>query len=193
MLEVLYDIEKKFDIQCANKEYISIFISSNNNYAKEVVYRVCDELFQNNITYFMAEGYPDNLNDIIEDLKINAIAYNKGVIKKFSVKQLPCILYKEIINNIEEVLECWSSTIYEKRCIYICTKEDIGFEEGLIEAVNNSDEKYNCYSETDCMIESAQDAEYKNSFIITVKRIYLDSIINIISEETKKFAIISKK
>ena len=179
MLDVLYDFSSEFEIPTLDGEECTILVSSDDNVSCNVVYDILVNVFLNNELVFKASGLPDNISCVLEMIRNCRPIHFEGDSRKFFVKRQPEV-YAKIPDKkvLHDIINDWTSTIYERRFLYVLKDGQFNHLRDIIEknVYIDSNNLINSWKYLNCMIENAPDAKNHNSFVLTFRRDYFYEI-----------------
>ena len=92
----------------------------------KIVHEIIEKAFKGKFFVFKAIGLPENIIDVMNEIKMYNIYYHKGDSDKFYIKRYPECVAVIDENIIPKILTgCWSNSICERRRIYVLDKENI--------------------------------------------------------------------
>ncbi|MFR2190492.1 MAG: hypothetical protein ACLT0D_02480 [Anaerovoracaceae bacterium] len=173
-----------FSLNCDYTSNI-ITISSVDDYSCKIVDSIINCFFDNNAKLYFASGLPDNIDEIYEDIKQFNPYYNAEDSKKFYIRRYPQIcadLSEEKI--LSDLVNDWTSTIYETRKIIILTKKQKqDLLSDFINGINFQSKSDRYFRERSvCVIENAPEAENDNTFILKSDKEHIKALNNFITQ-----------
>jgi len=179
MLDVLYELSSEFEIPTLDGEECTILISSDDNVSCNIVYNILVNVFLNNELIFKASGFPDNINCVLEMIHNCSPIHFEGDSKKFFVKKQPEV-YAKISDKkvLSDIINDWTSTVYERRFLYVLKEGQFNHLRDIIEknVYVDSNNLLSSWTHLNCLIENAPDAKNHNTFILTFRKEYLCEI-----------------
>lgn len=163
------DASKKYHKSIDLRDEYTFVLGSDDCTSCEIVNRIISTYLDKDGLLFKASGLTDNIEEIAR-LNTGDIQYYEGKRHMFFSKMPECFFSLEQA-NLNQVLDEWVSTIYERRYIYVYPREN---HDKIVEildkyAYKDSNNLVEIWPFIDCLIENYPDAYEHNTFIITVK------------------------
>lgn len=149
-----------------------------------VIKKILKDIFYNHSLIFRATGFPDNIFEISNDFQSENLRLYMGDSKKFFIRKFPelhVIIQNE--KDLDTALNTWTSTIYEKRYLYVVKPGYQHITQTTL--ANNVYEDSNFLSLLspfiDCLIENSPESSHPNTFALTFNSEFKSKINHFIS------------